>query len=177
MSPTARHTTPTSQDSGAEPADPATGRIASRLSDRIIAIATLALAVTLLVLSWAFPDPGQPEDPGTAALPRLIGVSLLILGIVLFLHAERRIIAPEPGSRLRTAVMVAVGIGYALAIEPFGFVLATLAFMVLALLIMGLRSPLRVAGVPIVVTLGVHYLFTAALGVYLPAGLIEGVLP
>lgn len=157
--------------------DSETTRPASFLSDRIIAVATLALAVTLLIFAFGFPEPGQPEDPGTAALPQLIGFALLVLGVMLLFNAERNVIAPELGSRLRTVLMVGAGIGYALALDPLGFVLSTVVFMVVGMLIMGIRSVVRLVAVPLIVAVSVYYLFTAALGVYLPSGLIEGVLP
>lgn len=154
-----------------------TKRIASYLSDRIIAVITLVMAATLLILAFSFPEPGQPEDPGTAALPQLIGFALLVLGVMLFFNAERNVIAPERGSRLRTTLMVVAGVVYTLALTALGFMLSTLIFMVLGLLIMGIRSPLRLIAVPIAVSVAVYYLFTAALGVYLPSGIIEGMLP
>lgn len=49
------------------------GRTPSTLGDRWIATITLALGVAMLVLALRFPEPGQPEDPGTAALPQIIG--------------------------------------------------------------------------------------------------------
>lgn len=153
------------------------GRTPSTLGDRGIAIATFALGLTLLLLAFRFPEPGQPEDPGTAALPQIIGVGLLLLGVLLFFNTERTLLAPAPGSRLRTGLMVVASIGYTLLLTPLGFVIATLLFMVLGLLIMGVRSPIRLTLVPVLVTLAVYYLFTAALGVYLPSGAIEGVLP
>lgn len=153
------------------------GRSPSTLGDRGIAIATFALGLTLLLLALRFPEPGQPEDPGTAALPQIIGVGLLLLGVLLFSNTERTLLTPAPGSRLRTGLMVVASIGYTLLLTPLGFVIATLLFMVLGLLIMGVRSPIRLTLVPILVTLAVYYLFTAALGVYLPSGAIEGVLP
>ncbi|MDR8019948.1 tripartite tricarboxylate transporter TctB family protein [Nesterenkonia aerolata] len=150
---------------------------ASLLSDRIIAAVMVVLGVVLLILAFGFPEPGQPEDPGTGALPQLIGFALVVLGVMLLFNAERHVIAPEPGSRLRTALMVLAGLGYTLLLGPLGFVLATVLFMVVGMLIMGIGRVVRLIAVPIVVALAVYYLFTAALGVYLPPGLIEGVLP
>lgn len=151
--------------------------IGSIIGDRVISVWTLLVGLGLLVISFTFPDPGQPEDPGTAALPQLIGAGLLILGIMLFFRPEDTIIAPARGARVRTTLMVVAGLAFTLAIEPFGFVLATLIFMVGGLLIMGVRSPLRIVLVPIGVTLAIYYLFTSGLGVYLPGGFIEGILP
>lgn len=149
----------------------------SKIGDRVIAAVAVVLALILLYLAFGFPEPGQPEDPGTAALPQLIGFGLLILGIMLFFNAEKNIFLPEKDARVRTALIVVAGISYALALTPLGFLLSTLIFMVAGLLIMGIRSALRLILVPLAVSIGVYYLFTGALGVYLPSGIIEGIMP
>jgi putative tricarboxylic transport membrane protein len=152
-------------------------RVASILGDRVVAIAVMVVGIALFIYALGFPQPGQPEDPGTAALPLLISGFLVVLGVMLLFNAELGLFLPEPGTRLRTALMVVAGVVYTFLLTALGFVLATLGFMVAGLLIMGIRSPLRLVLVPIAVTLAVYYLFTAALGVYLPSGAIEGMLP
>ncbi|MGP9724269.1 tripartite tricarboxylate transporter TctB family protein [Corynebacterium sp. AOP40-9SA-29] len=149
----------------------------SILGDRIIAVIALIIGVALLILAAGFPEPGQPEDPGTAALPRLIGFALAGLGVLLLFNSEKNTFLPEKGARLRTVLIVAAGIAYTYAMTPLGFMLSTLVFMVVGLLIMGIRSPLRLVLVPVGVSVIVYYLFTAALGVYLPDGIIEGIMP
>jgi putative tricarboxylic transport membrane protein len=149
----------------------------SLLGDRIIAVTVTALGAVLLFLAFGFPEPGQPEDPGTAALPRLIGGALVILGLMLLFNAERNSFLPEEGTRLRTLLIIVLGGAYTFALTPLGFMLSTLVFLVLGLLIMGIRSILTLILVPVLVTVVVYYLFTAALGVYLPSGIIEGIMP
>lgn len=157
---------------------PQTQAQGSLLGDRIIAVIILLLGVALLVLAAGFPEPGQPEDAGTAALPRLIGFALAGLGVLLLFNAEKNTFLPEKGARLRTVLIVVAGIAYTYAMTPLGFMLSTLVFMVVGLLIMGIRSPLRLVLVPVAVAVVVvYYLFTAALGVYLPDGIIEGIMP
>ncbi|MGJ0185007.1 tripartite tricarboxylate transporter TctB family protein [Corynebacterium glyciniphilum] len=169
--------TPTDTPTSA-PVDSATPtQDGSLLGDRIIAVTVIVLGAVVLFLAFGFPAPGQPEDPGTAALPRLIGGALVILGIMLLFNCEKNIFLPEPGSRMRTGLIIVAGIAYAFALTPLGFMLSSLIFMVIALLIMGIRSILRLVLVPIIVSVAVYYLFTDALGVYLPSGIIEGILP
>lgn len=152
-------------------------RVASILGDRVVASAIMVIGIALFIYALGFPRPGQPEDPGTAALPLLISGFLVVLGVMLLFNAEFGLFLPEPGTRLRTALMVVAGVIYTFLLTSLGFLLATLSFMVAGLLIMGIRSPLRLVVVPIAVSLAVYYLFTAALGVYLPSGAIEGMLP
>lgn len=145
--------------------------------DRVIAVVMILISVGLLTLALGFPEPGQPEDPGTTALPRLIGACLLVLSVLLLLRPESTVILPAAGARLRTVLMGAAGIVYLLLLEPVGFITSTVLFMVAGMLIMGVRSLLRLIVVPLILGFSVYYLFTAALGVYLPPGLIEGSLP
>ncbi len=160
------------------PVDSATPtRDGSLLGDRIIAVIVIALGAVVLFLAFGFPAPGQPEDPGTAALPRLIGGALVVLGVMLFFNCEKNIFLPEPGSRLRTGLIVVASVAYTFALTPLGFMLSSLIFMVFGLLIMGIRSILRLVLVPVIISVAVYYLFTDALGVYLPSGIIEGILP
>ncbi|WP_291480357.1 tripartite tricarboxylate transporter TctB family protein [Corynebacterium sp.] len=149
----------------------------SLLGDRIIAGLIVALGAFLLVQAFGFPEPGQPEDPGTAALPRLIGAALVVLGIMLVFNSEKNTFLPDAGSRVRTILIVVAGVAYTFALTPLGFTLSTLIFMVIGLLIMGVRSIVRLVLVPVVVSVAVYYLFTDALGVYLPTGVIEGIMP
>ena len=152
-------------------------REGSLLGDRVIAVVIVVLGAVLLTLAFGFPEPGQPEDPGTAALPRLIGGALVILGLMLLFNAERNSFLPEEGTRMRTLLIIVLGGAYTFTLTPLGFMLSTLVFLVLGLLIMGIRSILRLVLVPVLVTVVVYYLFTAALGVYLPSGIIEGSMP
>jgi putative tricarboxylic transport membrane protein len=149
----------------------------SLLGDRIIAALVVALGAFLLVQAFRFPAPGQPEDPGTAALPQLIGAALVLLGVMLLFNTEKNSFLPEAGSRLRTFLIVVASVAYTFALTPFGFMLSTVVFMVVGLLIMGIRSIVRLVLVPLILAVAVYYLFTDALGVYLPSGIIEGVLP
>lgn len=149
----------------------------TRFSDRLIAVLLFLTAVGLFVVSASFPDPGQDADPGTAALPRIIAVGLAVLAVLLFIRAEPTLIAPPPEARVRSGVMVLATIAYALLLNPLGFVIATVAFMIVALYLMGVRNPVPIVAMPVVLALLVYFLFTAALSVYLPQGILEGVIP
>lgn len=168
----------TNEQTSADPAEQNhRAPVGTVLGDRIIAVFTTGLGITLLTLAFSFPEPGQPEDPGTAALPQLIGFALTALGILLLFNSEPNVFAPDKGVRARTALIVIASVSYTLLLTPLGFMLSTLIFMVAGLLVMGIRSPLKLVLVPIAVAIIVYYLFTAALGVYLPSGAIEGILP
>lgn len=148
----------------------------TRFSDRLIALFLFLTAVGLFIVSASFPDPGQDADPGTAALPRIISVGLAVLAVLLFIRAEPTLIAPPREARFRSGAMVLATIAYALLLSPLGFVLATVAFMVAALYLMGVRKPIPLVAMPIALALLVYVLFTAALSVYLPQGLLEGII-
>lgn len=149
----------------------------SKTMDRVIAVFVLLLTVGLLVASFNFPPTAQLFDPGTAALPRLVVGALLVLGLVLLLKPEAAHFLEPGGSRPKLlASVVLTGIATFL-VDPVGFPLTLALFMLAGLLVMGVRNPIGLIVVPIAVSLGLFYLFTVALSVYLPAGVLDGVLP
>lgn len=149
----------------------------SLIADRVIGGVLLALALALGLFSLTFPPASQALDPGTAALPRLVAIGLGVLSVLLVLKPEPAESGVEPGRAGVLAAAVAATAGYGLLIAPIGFPLATILYTIAGLLLMGVRKPLPLVLYPIGLALGLYYLFTAALSVYLPAGLLEGVLP
>jgi putative tricarboxylic transport membrane protein len=69
-------------------------------------------------------------------------------------------------------VLVALLVGYAYVLVPLGYVVTTSFFFVAAARTMGSRLVGRDIVVGIGLSLGVYLLFTGALGVSLPAGVL-----
>jgi putative tricarboxylic transport membrane protein len=66
---------------------------------------------------------------------------------------------------------------YAVTLGPLGYPLATTAFLPVAARVLGSRSPVRDLIIGAVVGFVVWFSFTQLLGVRLPAGLLDPVLP
>ncbi|ESR26615.1 hypothetical protein N177_0834 [Lutibaculum baratangense AMV1] len=60
--------------------------------------------------------------------------------------------------------------------QTLGYALGFLLFMVATLLILRVRSPLVVVGVPLATVIVVHFMFVGWFGLPLPAGLLRGIL-
>lgn len=146
------------------------------LADRLIGGIVLALATGLALATFGFPPSAQDSDPGTGALPRLVAGALGVLGILLLLRPEPASVAPAPGTRRRMTAIVVLTVVYVLVVETVGFPVTTFLFLVGAIRIMGVRRVPPLLLVPLLVTGVLYYLFAQLLAVYLPAGILEGVL-
>jgi putative tricarboxylic transport membrane protein len=77
-----------------------------------------------------------------------------------------------------TPIMLGTALaGYAVLLGPLGYILATAAFLPLSARIIGSRKPRRDVLVGIALGLVVYFGFTQVLGVRLPPGVLEPILP
>lgn len=147
-----------------------------KIGDIVAAILLLALAVAMFAISFGFPPPGQANDPGTAALPRIVAGALGVLAVVQLGRPEKGEQLPRGWAALRVAGIVALMGAYASILEAAGFVLATTLFLLCAILLAGGRRPLFLVVVPPVLSVTLFYMFSRLLEVPLPRGFVEGLL-
>ncbi|MEW6637640.1 MAG: tripartite tricarboxylate transporter TctB family protein, partial [Actinomycetota bacterium] len=121
--------------------------------------------------------PGQPNDPGSAAFPRMIALALAALAILQLLRPQRGWSLPQGAAAARVAGVVALLAAYAALLEPLGFILASFGFLLAAFLMAGVRKPLFLTFLPAAISVTLYYVFYELLEVPLPQGLIEGLLP
>jgi putative tricarboxylic transport membrane protein len=150
--------------------------VRERAGNIVSAALLLVLAVTVFVLTLGFPPPGQPNDPGTAAFPRMVAVALGVLAVVQLLRPDRREPLPRGSAALRVAGILGLLLAYALILEALGFVLSTILFLLGALLLAGTRRPLYLIAVPVGASVVLFYVFYELLEVSLPRGVLEGLL-
>jgi putative tricarboxylic transport membrane protein len=142
--------------------------VSARLGDRVAGLLLLALAVFVYVYSGTLPAPVQDLDPGVGFFPRMLAVLIGVLALVPLLKPEewdplpRGIVAWHV---IGTAVLL---FGYALVVETLGFVITTVVFVLVELLLLGARRPVTLIAMPLVVGLGLFYLFRSVLDVPLP---------
>lgn len=142
--------------------------------DRLTAGLLMVFAVIVFAFTFTFPAPGQPLDPGVAAMPRIVAV-------IIFAAAAVPLLRPQEGERLPrgmgaarvggTAVLL---VAYAYSLDAIGFVFATIAFLVLELLLIGVRHWLPLVAMPLVTSIGLFLVFRNALDVPLPTSGIGG---
>lgn len=136
------------------------------MSDRLAGLVLLVLSASYL---WAASGyrAGFGDPLGPSAFPRMIGIPAVALSALL-------IVWPGPEARwargwrlLRQAAALAVLVGYALLLDPLGFVPSTfLAVSLLAILMEA--GPLRAVFTGLAVAPSLYLLFDRVMGLPLP---------
>jgi putative tricarboxylic transport membrane protein len=163
-------------------------RDASRglLEARLAALAVIGLGLLALVGATQVGAGAGYVAIGPAVMPAVTGVGLVALGTLLLLRATVRPdldlahhVAAEAGLTdwRTTGLTLGALVGYALTLGPLGYVLATTWFIPIVARILGSRRPGRDIVVGFVIGIVVYVAFTQFLGVRLPAGLLDPVLP
>ena len=117
---------------------------------------------------------GEPGQPGPGFFPFWLAVAFTIVTLALLVHSFRArpsMASPSGPSRWRTLVLALLSLlGYALALEPLGFLLATfLLMLVLFRSVDPLAWPAAVGG-SLATSILAYALFKVWLQVQLPAG-------
>jgi len=151
-----------------------------------VAVAGGVLAIGALILGGSFylPTGGGYAQVGPGVVPRVVGVGLMLLGVVLLREAfaggfsgvDEEAEAKLPMDWVAFAWVSAGIIGYGLLVEPAGFVIAsTLLFVLVARGFNSLRWLLN-AVTGLVLAIIVFAIFNYGLGLTLPAGVIAPLL-
>lgn len=151
----------------------------------------LVALLVILFSAWYYWQSGflpqKAVDPlGSAALPRLLAVSMIVfalahIGVSYFRRkrlAEDEATSSTQGSakvrgNLRILGVVAVTGAYLAAMVPLGYAASTLAYLVLLTVLLGVPSLKGLAISTVGVSLSLLLLFAKFLGVLLPVGFIE----
>ncbi len=114
--------------------------------------------------------------PGPGVFPLAVGVALLGLVVCQAVGAIRSRGPVEPAAygdkHGRVLVLVALLIGYGVALHVVGFQVASFALVLLASRVLGARDWLRPGVLAAGVALAVHVIFVLWLGVPLPRGVL-----
>lgn len=146
------------------------------LGDYAAAGVLLVFAVAVFAITLGFPGPAQPNDPGSAAFPRIIAGALAVLAVLQLARPRRGEELPRGAAALRVAGMVVLLVVYALVFEVLGFILSSVLFLLGALLLAGVRRPALLLIMPVAISVVLFYVFYNLLEVSLPAGFLESFL-
>ncbi len=148
--------------------------------DLLMAAVLLAFTVLFYLLTYKFSGYSMEEnthDVGPAFMPRLMlavmGLESLGLLIASWLKIARssKPATPMPGVlQRRPVVMLAAFLAYIWLTALFGFMIATVAFMLLSLFLLGVRGLWTLLLVPPAMTAGTYFLFSKVLNIFLPVG-------
>lgn len=148
--------------------------LVNNIGDRIVAALLVAFTVFIFVYTESFPETAQALDPGVEAFPRIVAGLIGILALVLLARPRAWESFPTGSGAMRVIGTVVLVFLYYLAIQPLGFVITTSIFLILHLLLIGVRKPMPIIVVTVVGGFGIFYLFRSVLDVPLPLSGIGG---
>lgn len=156
------------------------------LEARLAGAAVIGLGLVAIVgASQVGPGAGYVAV-SPSVMPAVVGIGLVALGALLLLRATvrpdlelARHIAAEASQThwLTTGLTLVALVAYVLSLGFLGYTVATAWFIPTVARVLGSRRPGRDVVVGVVLGLVVYIGFTQFLGVRLPAGLLESVLP
>lgn len=131
----------------------------------------LALSVAYGLLARGL-HAGFSDPLGPSAFPLVLAIPLGLLSLYLIVRPD-----PEPvwltgRALVRQIVSVGVLVGYALALEPLGFLPSTVIALTFLAMVLGARVG-RAALTAVVTSVVLYVLFDRILGLSLPAGVLK----
>ena len=159
------------------------GAIPVRKYNTILSIILIALSTAGIYLSLNFDvRGGNAGDPGAAFWPILLCSALIVCSVILLVQtAVQAKKAAEPEAPLIdfasagvrcVLIIFVVMIAYAVLLHFFGFIPATLVFVVATMLAMGERRPVWIALSTVGITGFIYVLFALVMNVVLPQGVL-----
>ena len=123
---------------------------------------------------------------GPKAIPTVVGIGLLVVAVLHALdvlrggHGEAEagedIELGAPADWKTVGTLAAVFVANVILIEPLGWPLSGSILFFGGAFALGARSPLRDVPIALAMGFGSYYLFAHALGLSLPAGVLEGLI-
>lgn len=136
------------------------------MTDRLAGICFFLLAAGYVWLSAGY-TAGFGDPLGPAIFPRVIGIPAILLGLSLMIWPRHNAIWAGPAGLLRQAAALGLLLGYALLLEPVGFVPSTFAAVLGLGLLMG-APPVRGLLTAGIAAPGLYILFDRLMGLPLP---------
>ena len=146
----------------------------------IAALVLLALGAGYGILTSQLPARSLPDTPGPPFFPWINTIVILALSATLLIQGLAGPDGPAPAvaqGRKRAAWALGVFIVYLAILPGLGFILATAPFFAALMLLFGEDRPSRVALGAAAATMLLYLLFRQGFGVFLPTGLLRGIVP
>lgn len=144
------------------------------------AIVLIAFGIIYGFLTANLPDRSLPNTPSPSFFPCIITVNILVLSAWLLIRGLRQPKTervPVDAKKIRVAVFAMASFAVYLAAMPMlGFVLATLPFFAVMMVLYGEKRPLWISSGAIGVTAILYMIFRHGFGVFLPQGLLRGIV-
>ena len=148
--------------------------------DLLTGILLVLCALLFYVLTYHFGGyelEKVPYDMGPTFLPRLLLAALGIEAIFLIVFSLAKKAKSPAGAaglkallQMRPVIMFCAFLVYVYLATLLGYIVATIAFMVISFFLLGVRRVWTLVLVPPAITFATYYLFGSVLNIYLPSG-------
>ncbi len=151
-----------------------------RRRNLIAALVLLALGAGYGILTTQLPVRSLPDTPGPPFFPWINTIVILALSATLLVQSlvgeDGPVPAPAAG-RQRAIWALGAFVVYLATLPGLGFILATAPFFAVLMALFGETRPLRVAAGAFITTGILYVLFRHGFAVFLPTGLLKGIVP
>jgi putative tricarboxylic transport membrane protein len=147
---------------------------------------TLVLGVFILVSATFINEPVAASNVGPRFFPYAIGTLLSVASAFVVIDVLRgNSAAPEDGelvdptlpmNKKRVALLLVSILAFAVLLQPAGYVIACAVSFFGIAVTLGARLSWRVAVASITLAFAIYLLFTRPLGIFLPPGVLSGIL-
>jgi putative tricarboxylic transport membrane protein len=156
------------------------------LSEVVAALGLVAVGVYLVVSGSGISAPAGEQSIGPRFVPYLVGGAMVAVGLWLAIavlrgdrgHSEEgEDVDADASTDWRTLLPIVVTfVGYVVILEPVGYLLSTIALFAAVAWSLGARNVRTLVLLSFLVPFVTYMLFTRALGIFLPNGILEAVI-
>lgn len=142
--------------------------------DAVTGFVLIAVGAAMFAGAWGF-DPPAGTAFGAGFFPKIVSSGMALSGLLILLGRERRslteVMRIDARGVARVALLVAMIVLYALALDPVGFHISTVALLFAATLFFGGSLPSALL-LSVLATAVFHFIFYSIMKVALPWGLL-----
>ena len=151
-----------------------------RRKNIIAAIVLIVFAAFYGYLTSGLPDRTLPNTPDPSFFPWVNTVLIVGLSVWLLIRGLRRPVEPpeagDPAENRKVAIALGVFVAYLALMPSLGFILATAPFFAVMMVLFGEKRPALVGVSALGATAALYVLFRHGFGVFLPRGLLAGIV-
>jgi len=154
-------------------------------ANTVFGILGLLLCAYVWISSAEFPTDAIMKI-GPDFFPRVMATAMGVASVALLIQTyvvgvkgegtAKAISLKDPGIR-RAIVVFILGVIYAALLEPVGFIISTIIFMMIMMYVLEFRSCVKMLAVSVLTVAAVIFAFQIMLQIQLPAGVLDGMLP
>ena len=158
------------------------------MGELIVGIALLLLSIIIFINAGDLPSMNESQL-GPGSFPQVIAVLLGLLSLILIIQEAIKLYKgrdPEKSTSVKAQlkemitehklvfITLALLLGYIIAIQIIGFIIATIAFMIVTALVVGPKTKkdiITISSISVVLTVGLYLFFQNVLQVRFPTGI------